>query len=244
MAVDISGYVNTQRPATNTVAAGAGLDPLASGQQNLNSSYQTFLTLLTAQLKNQDPTSPLDTNAFTQQLVQMTGVQQQLLSNKLLQQLVNQGGFTVQEAVGLIGKTVTADADTAVLKGGTASWTYSLPQAASQASLAIKDSTGKLVWSGTAPDLSSGKHTFTWDGKDSTGKALDPGAYTLSITASNANGAPIAASTGLTGVVTSVFASNGETMVSIGGATAPVSSISSVSGPESPPSTPPAGSST
>ena len=44
-----------------------------TAQQTLTSSYNTFLTLLTTQLKHQDPTSPLDTNAFTQQLVQMTG---------------------------------------------------------------------------------------------------------------------------------------------------------------------------
>ena len=91
-------------------------------------NYQTFLSLLTTQLKNQDPLSPLDTNQFTQQLTQMTGVEQQLLSNQLLQQLVNQnqgGGLT--NAVGLIGKTVTSSGGAAVLSGGSATWNYSLP---------------------------------------------------------------------------------------------------------------------
>jgi flagellar hook assembly protein FlgD len=78
-----------------------------SGLASLADNFQGFLSLLTTQLKNQDPTSPLDTNQFTQQITQMTGVEQQLLSNQLLQQLVSQqGGLT--QAAGLIGKTITA----------------------------------------------------------------------------------------------------------------------------------------
>jgi flagellar basal-body rod modification protein FlgD len=105
---------------TNSVAAGTTTPTSgASGASSTNSSalnsglasvannYQTFLTLLTTQLQNQDPTSPLDTSQFTSQLTQMTGVEQQLLSNQLLQQLVSaQGGLP--QAAGLIGKTVTA----------------------------------------------------------------------------------------------------------------------------------------
>jgi flagellar hook assembly protein FlgD len=80
---------------------------LNNGLTSLASNFQGFLTLLTTQLKNQDPTSPLDTNQFTQQITQMTGVEQQLLSNSLLQQLVSaQGG--VASAARLIGETVTA----------------------------------------------------------------------------------------------------------------------------------------
>ena len=62
---------------------------VASGQTQLNTDYNTFLQLLTTQLKNQDPLSPMDTNTFTQQLVAMNGVQQQLQTNSLLQTLVN-----------------------------------------------------------------------------------------------------------------------------------------------------------
>ena len=101
--------------ATSSIpAAGA----TSATQQQINGSlgslannYQSFLSLLTTQLKNQDPLSPLDTNQFTQQLTQMTGVEQQLLGNQLLQQLVTeQAGLT--QAAGLIGKTVTANGAT------------------------------------------------------------------------------------------------------------------------------------
>jgi len=77
-----------------------------NGQIQLNSDYNTFLQLLTTQLKNQDPLSPLDTNQFTQQLTQMSGVEQQLLGNQLLQTLVTQQG--ISQGAHLIGMTISA----------------------------------------------------------------------------------------------------------------------------------------
>ena len=94
---------NTNSTSSATAAQLSANNTLAS----LAGNFQSFLTLLTTQLKNQDPTSPLDTSQFTQQITQMTGVEQQLLSNQLLQQLVTaQGG--VASAANLIGETVTA----------------------------------------------------------------------------------------------------------------------------------------
>jgi flagellar hook assembly protein FlgD len=94
--------VGSTGSAANTATA-----TINSSLASVANNYQTFLSLLTTQLKNQDPLSPLDTNQFTQQLTQMTGVEQQLLSNQLLQQLV-----TAQAGIGqnanLIGKVITA----------------------------------------------------------------------------------------------------------------------------------------
>jgi flagellar basal-body rod modification protein FlgD len=85
---------------------------LNNGLASLADNFQSFLTLLTTQLQNQDPLNPTDTNEFTQQITQMSGVEQQLLSNQLLQQLVSsQGGVT--SAANLIGDTVTAQSSTA-----------------------------------------------------------------------------------------------------------------------------------
>jgi flagellar basal-body rod modification protein FlgD len=98
---------NASNSANSTSSASATQLSLNNGLSSLADNFQGFLTLLTTQLKNQDPTSPLDTNQFTQQITQMTGVEQQLLSNQLLQQLVTaQGG--VASAANLIGETVTA----------------------------------------------------------------------------------------------------------------------------------------
>ena len=118
-----------QSQIANTGSSGTGnAADLASGQTNLDTSYQTFLTLLTTQLQNQDPSSPMDPNTFTTELVQMTGVQQQLLSNQLLQQLVSASPSSgVSSAVNLIGKDVTATSSISNLTNGTANWSYSLP---------------------------------------------------------------------------------------------------------------------
>ena len=204
---------------------------LAAGQTNLNTSYSTFLTLLTTQLQNQDPTSPLDTNAFTQQLVAMTGVQQQLLSNELLQTLVNQSGGAggVSQAVGLIGKSVHATGDTTTLSGGQAAWSYDLPSNAASATLTVTNAAGKAVWSGPASSLSQGDHDFTWNGQDSSGNQLPDGdSYKLSIAATDNAGQAVAATTEVRGVVGSVETVNGAAVLNIGKSQVPFTSVTEV----------------
>ena len=101
-----SGSSNTSNTNSSSSANASALS-LNSGLASLAGNFQSFLTLLTTQLKNQDPTSPLDTSQFTQQITQMTGVEQQLLSNQLLQQLVSTQG-SVASSANLLGDTITA----------------------------------------------------------------------------------------------------------------------------------------
>ena len=213
---------------TGTAATAA--TNLKAGQDNLKLSYNTFLSLLTTQLQHQDPTSPLDTNAFTQQLVQMTGVQQQLLSNELLQTLVNQssGAQGVGGAVSLIGKSVHATGDTAALDGGQARYSYSLASGAASATLTVKNAAGVAVWSGPASGLAQGRNDFTWDGKDASGKALPDGAYTLSVDAKTSTGAAVASGVEVTGVVKSVEVVDGATVLNLGRTKVPFSAVSEV----------------
>ena len=163
--------------ASSTTTAAAINNSLAS----LASNSQTFLTLLTTQLKNQDPTSPLDTNQFTAQLTQMTGVEQQLLSNQLLQQLVSQSsGSSVTSAVNLIGKSVTASGSTSTLQNGAASWQYTLGGSAANVAVQVSDSSGNIVYSGAAPS-GTGAQSFTWNGQNTAGQQqANGGVYTLS----------------------------------------------------------------
>ena len=217
---------------TTTSAVSPSTSSPQSAQQTLTSSYNTFLTLLTTQLKHQDPTSPLDTNAFTQQLVQMTGVQQQIQSNTLLQQLVNQsaGGQGVTGAVGLIGKSISADTGTVTLSNGSANWKYTLASGAASGVATISNAAGQAVWTGPLTSLSSGVNSFSWNGKDASGRQLpDNNQYTLSLTAQDANGSAIAATPQVNGVVTSVQQdTTGATVVGIGKTTVPISKITSV----------------
>jgi flagellar hook assembly protein FlgD len=101
-----SGASSTSNTNSSSSANSTALS-LNSGLASLAGNFQSFLTLLTTQLKNQDPTSPLDTSQFTQQITQMTGVEQQLLSNQLLQQLVSTQG-SVSSSANLLGDTITA----------------------------------------------------------------------------------------------------------------------------------------
>ena len=221
-------------PTTGTSStSSASQSNLTAGQTSLNTSYSTFLTLLTTQLQNQDPTSPLDTNAFTQQLVAMTGVQQQLLSNQLLQQIAgstSNGG--VPSAVNLIGKSATATSSSATLSGGKANWTYNLASPAAAATITVSDSTGKVVSSSSASNLAAGNNTFTWNGQNFAGSQLpDGGTYTLAVQAADSSGNPVASTISVTGTVGSVTEANGATMAMVGPTAVPVASITSVTNP-------------
>ena len=217
--------------SSSTAASSATSNTQANingAQKSLAGDQQTFLTLLTAQLKNQDPLSPTDTNQFTQQLVAMTGVQQQITTNQLLQQLVNQQ-VGVGDPVSLIGKTVTASTPSAQLQNSQASWLYSVDSQASDVSLQVTDSLGRVVWQQDAGSMAAGEHGFSWNGKDVHGaQQADGGVYTLSATASGANGQSLTSHVYTRGVAQSVQQSNGQTLIEVNGVGVPMSAITSV----------------
>src|SRR4051812_49289434 len=157
--------VSATTPTTPTTATSGASASVANGRNTLAQNFDTFLTLLTTQLKNQDPTSPMDSTQFTQQLTQMTGVEQQLLTNDLLTKLVSNTGSGVSTAVSLIGKDIRATSDSAGLKGGKAEWGYSLDRDASDVKLDILDSKGRVVRTIAGTDNKAGEHKLTWDGK-------------------------------------------------------------------------------
>jgi flagellar basal-body rod modification protein FlgD len=211
-----------------TIASiGAATDKIASGKTGLASNMETFLSLLTAQLKNQDPLSPMDSTQFTAQLTQMSGVEQQLLTNDLLKTLVgqSQGGMTA--GVDFIGKTVTAVGSTTKLADGAAKWSYELAKEASTVDLEVVDSTGKTVWKGPAPDRTTGVHDFTWDGKSSTGATMPDGAYSLKVTA-KAGQNSIDSQVLIRGRATGVEMYDGAAYLTIGGAIVPLTDVITV----------------
>lgn len=214
----------------STTAAAASASATGASRTRLAENFDTFLSLLTAQLKNQDPLSPMDANAFTQQIVQMTGVEQQLLTNDLLEKLVANTGGGLSTAVSLIGKQVRAATADAGLSGGKADWIYKLPTAASEVKIEVLDSNGKVVHAKSGADGAAGEHAFSWNGKDASGQQLpDGGQYTLRITAVNASGATVAATTYVEGVVTGVEQVDGQTLLTINRAKIPWDVVSSIS---------------
>jgi flagellar basal-body rod modification protein FlgD len=221
--------MSTSGVGTTTSAAAAAT--LNSGLSGLANNFTSFLQLLTTQLQNQDPLSPMDTNQFTQQITEMTGVQQQLLSNQLLQQLVNQSQGGVTNAVGLIGQQVTANGNTAMLQNNAATFSYSLPSAAAKVTGTVTDSNNTVIWTGQLAGTGAGAQTFTWDGENLAGQGQTNGnLYTLTLSATNAAGQAITPTTSVQGVATAVQQINGQTLITIGSSQVPLSSVTGVTG--------------
>ena len=179
-------------------------------------NFQTFLTLLTTQLKNQDPLSPLDTNQFTAQLVSFAQVEQQLKANTQLTTLVTlQQTAQNTAALSFVGQKVDVTGNTTALTNGTATWELSAPKPAT-ATITIKSATGQQVFSGNYA-LNAGTQPFTWDGKDTSGLQWPDGNYTMSVTAQDASGQPVAIPTEIEAVVDSADLSQTPPMLSIAG---------------------------
>ena len=228
----------TQTPATTTPAATQ--DTTALGRARLADNFSTFLSLLTTQLKNQDPLSPLDSNQFTQQLVQMTGVEQQLASNDLLKKLVTNTGSGITTAVSLIGKDVRAVSNDAQLSNGKADWLYKLKLDAADTKIEVLNAKGAIVHVEAATDNKAGDHPFTWNGKDMNGNKMPDGAYTLRVTAKDSTGAAVTSTTYVQGRVTGVEQLDGSTYITVNGGKISWDTVTSVKEPAAPtaPTTP------
>ncbi|MFY8139791.1 MAG: flagellar hook assembly protein FlgD [Caulobacter sp.] len=206
------------------------LDKINNSRTSLATNKETFLQLLTTQLKNQDPLSPTDTTQMTQQITQMTGVEQQLVTNDLLAALVGMNtGTGLSEGVAMIGKQVSAISDTSTLKNGKATFSWTQPSASASLKVEIKNPAGKVVRTLTPEDQKSGDHIITWDGKDDSGAQLpDGGVYGIVVTAKTGDGKEIKATNikGRTeGVVTAVDNATGQPMVVVDGKTIPVDNV-------------------
>jgi flagellar basal-body rod modification protein FlgD len=170
------------------------------GSDTIKQNFTTFLQLLTTQLKNQNPLDPLDTNQFTQQLVQFAQVEQQMNMNASLTSLISlQRATQTTAALGFLGSTVVVDGDTARLDGGKAAWSYSVDKP-STATINIKNAAGQVVYT-ESRTLAPGSQTFDWNGRSTTGQQLPDGDYAISITAKDAKGQLVAISTEVQGVV-------------------------------------------
>jgi flagellar basal-body rod modification protein FlgD len=190
----------TVTPAASTPSTATTPDAM----KQLSGNFSTFLTLLTTQLKNQDPTSPMDSNAFTQQLVMYSQVEQQIDSNANLKTLISQGTSNAAAmTTGYLGKKVSITNGNASLIGGAANWTYNLDTAAATTQLNVTDASGKTVYSGTG-GLTSGNHSFAWDGKDINGNQLPDGVYKLTVTAADAAGNAVTSAVASAGTVTQI----------------------------------------
>jgi flagellar basal-body rod modification protein FlgD len=218
---------NTTTNATASTAQAAG----ANATQQLAGNFNTFLTLLTTQLKNQNPLDPLDTNQFTQQLVEFASVEQQVNMNTNMQTLISlQQTNEATSALQFLGTKVTVSGKSSTLSNATgapAAWTISSPSPAT-ANVTISTSNGQTVFSGPV-SLSTGSQTFTWNGKGNNGVTWPDGQYTLTINATNANGQPVSVTTQVQGTVSGIDVSQNPPQLTVGGQNYAISQIQSIS---------------
>jgi flagellar basal-body rod modification protein FlgD len=220
MAVNPTGSVGTATASASSLV----------GQQQIAGNFQQFLQLLTTQLKNQDPLSPLDTNQFTQQLVAFASVEQQLKTNSDLDQLVKLNKTSqATAALSFVGSQVTADGSTTQLKNGVAVWNITSPRPAA-ASVSILDQNGNTVWTGQQT-LDTGTQAYAWNGRTSTGAVAPNGLYTIQIAAQDAAGQSVAVSTQYTGTVTGVDLSGSQPLLQVGSSYLTLSQIASIQKP-------------
>ncbi len=166
---------------TPTAAAGSATSATGSAQTSLTSNYNDFLKLLMTQLQNQDPTSPMDTNQFTSQLVQYSSVEQQIATNTSLTQLIQltQGGEVLQSS-SLVGKPVTVTSDHIALQDGKGAVQFNTPSAEPVSIGIYSDSGAKLR--DAVVTSQPGQNTWSWDGKDNQGNTVADGAYRTIVT--------------------------------------------------------------
>jgi flagellar basal-body rod modification protein FlgD len=217
----------TQRPtSSSSSSSGAAATALASSQ--IAGNFQSFLTLLTTQLQNQNPLDPLDTNQFTQQLVEFAGVQQQLNTNDSLATLVSlQQTAQSTQALGFVGKTAVVNGSTAAVTNSSATWDLNIPTN-STVNLSITSSTGQTVFTGNYSANAGNNQPFTWNGKGNDGTQWPDGQYKLTATAADSSGNAVAITTQIQGVVSSVDLTQSPPLLTINGQTYTVSQIASI----------------
>jgi len=207
---------------------GSSSSSSSTSSSQVTSAYNTFITLLTSQLQHQDPLNPTNTDTFTQELIQLSGVEQQLTTNSTLSN-INTDISTITQANGLgyVGKTVTASGATAPLQSGKAQWDYTLNSSAQNVTLTVKDSSGNTVYS-TSGNTSSGQHSFSWNGTTTGGSTNTSGDFTLSVAATDASGKSVSTSTSMVGQVTGVDTSTGSTELEVGDIKVPIGNVTAI----------------
>jgi len=222
----VSGTTPLPASSSSSGSSASAANALASSQ--IAGNFQSFLTLLTTQLQNQNPLDPLDTNQFTQQLVEFAGVQQQLNTNDSLATLVSlQQTAQSTQALGFVGKTAVVNGSTAGLTNGSATWELSIPTN-STLNVTIASSNGQTVFSGSYPVTAGNNQPFVWNGQGSDGTQYSSGNYTMTATAKDASNNTVAVTTQVQGVVNSVDLTQSPPLLSINGSTYTVSQIQSI----------------
>ncbi len=217
-----SGSPSSAGASSSSAIAQTGTSALGS----LSNNFTDFLSLLMTQLQNQDPSSPMDSNTFTTELVQFSSVEQQINTNSDLTQLIQlTQASQVEQSSSLIGKPVTVNSDQLSLQNGSAAINFNTTTPEPVA-IAVYNGSGAQVQSATLT-TAAGANTWSWNGKDANGTSLPDGPYKVSVTGLGTDGTTAAVPFTVTGTATSVQNNNGTVQLQMGGLTVPFSAVQS-----------------
>ncbi|MBX2833878.1 MAG: hypothetical protein KTR28_02795 [Micavibrio sp.] len=203
----------------------------AAAEGKLAEDFSQFLNLLTVQLQNQDPLSPMDTTEFTNQLVAFTGVEQQINTNQKLDSLVALNlGTAYSNSQNYVGQEISYLSSEFDYGGGSKMLRYSLEGEAAFSKINIIDESGNLVYS-TNASRNPGAHEFVWNGETNAGPPAAQGTYEIKIEALDANDNPVPSSTVVSGLVRGTESQNGTIFLLVGDRAVPMGSVLNTSTP-------------
>ena len=210
---------------SSSTATAASTSSASTSSSTIMGDFNTFLTMLTTQLKNQDPSTPMDSNELTQQLVQFASIEQQMAANTTLGSLLElQQSSQVTASAPLLGKEIEVQASSVSLQDGVAKLSLPAAGTATSAQITISSLTGATLYSGTVA-LGSDATSWTWDGKDTSGSQMADGAYKVTVTGLTSSGGTTSVDYAVVGRATSVAVDDGKVTLSLGDLTVDYSAI-------------------
>lgn len=158
-----------------------------SGELSLGT--EDFLTLLVAQLENQDPLEPQDNTEFISQLAEFSALSAQTETNDKLDELIEAQSNSEQTAAfSLLGQDVVVASDSLYLQGNSLELGFSIDEDAASADITITDDSGDTVASFSISNPNAGDNYISWDGTDANGNSLDSELYNIDIDVSDSDG--------------------------------------------------------
>jgi flagellar basal-body rod modification protein FlgD len=224
-----AAYVTSSTSGTTSAAAAAAATASATPNAlaQLGANFNQFLQLLLTQVQNQDPTAPTDTTAFTTELVQFTGVQEQVNANTSLGQLIGlQQSSQVLQSASLVGKQATVTANQITLQGGHGEIQFQ-GTAGEQVAIAVVDGSGNPVFNANVT-ATSGTNTWQWNGVNNSGNQEPDGAYSIAVDTAATNGTATPVGYSVVGTTTGVSTSGTTTQLQLGSLSVGLSALQSV----------------
>ncbi|MCT7298688.1 flagellar hook assembly protein FlgD [Ralstonia sp. CHL-2022] len=191
-----------------------------------NDLQNTFMQLLVAQLKNQDPLNPMDNSQMTSQLAQINTVNGIQQLNTTMSSMLTQNATT--QASSMIGRTVQVPTNNLTLASGAANFGVSVPNGADDVVVTITNAAGVAVRTVDLGQMAAGSGNYTWNGKDDKGNQLADGAYSIKVSATQGGKVVTANALGIDKVAGVTINNGTMQLVLASGGTAKLSDVASI----------------